>query len=364
MLTSVRGPVGEENKTARNWLTEHENELAGAARTLREHPIRVDAQQRGRENLLASLSPLLTSAVGMSELFAASAWNAWEAHDPERMLVYLEASRSIAIDLADGPLLHHKTSSVNARSVLYGLLLHLLDRSSRDHPPDDRLLRWILIDPPLVEYRHAFTDERQRRVQVCEDVTIGKPGDTTGLLDVDGLRKLLGPMYQQALPSMVVHSDQLIELIDFHVTQVETWDGLTFADLTRERGRLRERLHQSPAWELVKPLFPDYGEAFAYRGRVCSLREATRIAACMLLFLKEHDRWPTSIQESLAADSDAPRRGGHDPYIGVPFGMNTGDDGRPVIYSVGEDGVDDGGRSGEWNEPGRDMVFFPTRDTH
>jgi hypothetical protein len=47
-----------------------------------------------------------------------------------------------------------------------------------------------------------------------------------------------------------------------------------------------------------------------------------------------------------------------DPYIGCPFKYRLFD-GKPILYSVNEDGQDDGGHTdGEWGESGTDVVFF------
>jgi hypothetical protein len=67
-------------------------------------------------------------------------------------------------------------------------------------------------------------------------------------------------------------------------------------------------------------------------------------AAVMLAaerFRREHNRWPASVQALV--DDGYVRRAPTDPYDGAPLRLKSVEDGL-VIYSVGPDGVDDGGK--------------------
>ena len=109
---------------------------------------------------------------------------------------------------------------------------------------------------------------------------------------------------------------------------------------------------------IVSRLLPDVtGAALIYRkGR--AHRNASRIILNLHAYRAEHGTWPKTLLDALRAESPAVRS---DPFSGADFGYRLRD-GEPVVYSVGINGRDDGGRrsaSGPAWAPTRDRVFWP-----
>ncbi len=99
------------------------------------------------------------------------------------------------------------------------------------------------------------------------------------------------------------------------------------------------------------------GAALTYRkGR--AHRNASRIILNLHAYHAEHGTWPKTLLDALRTEPPAVRI---DPFSGADFGYRLRD-GEPVVYSVGINGRDDGGRppaSGPaWASTG-DRVFWP-----
>ena len=115
----------------------------------------------------------------------------------------------------------------------------------------------------------------------------------------------------------------------------------------------------SPVTQLLLPALSRY---FQLSARLETSRRATQLAYATHLFQTRNGRFPESLEE-LPVDSGNDIR--IDPFSGEFFGYQLTDDG-PRIYSLSENGVDDGGvHSPRWgdkitNDSGSDdHVFWP-----
>ncbi|MFQ5414873.1 MAG: hypothetical protein ACE5E6_10490 [Phycisphaerae bacterium] len=118
-------------------------------------------------------------------------------------------------------------------------------------------------------------------------------------------------------------------------------------------------VHATPLTEM---LLPSLSRVYQLEARCETSRRATQLAYAAHLFKARHRRWPRSVDE-VAAEYGPTM--GIDPFTGESFGYRVDDDG-PVIYSLSENGVDDGGvHSPRWadditNDVGSDdHVFWP-----
>lgn len=73
----------------------------------------------------------------------------------------------------------------------------------------------------------------------------------------------------------------------------------------------------------------------------------------------EHGEWPKTLREAMKSEASVYRK---DPFTGKDLIYRVGADRRPILYSVGENGVDDGGtrpaNGKRWADDG-DAVFWP-----
>jgi len=118
-------------------------------------------------------------------------------------------------------------------------------------------------------------------------------------------------------------------------------------------------VHTSPLTETILPGLSRYYELST---RSIAARRATQVAFATEIFNAEHGRYPESLDELPAAGDSIMTI---DPFTGNAFGYKLTDEG-PRIYSLSENGIDDGGsHSPRWadhggNEEGSDdHVFWP-----
>ncbi len=107
-------------------------------------------------------------------------------------------------------------------------------------------------------------------------------------------------------------------------------------------------------------LLPSLGRAVELHYRAAATRSGTRLLLCLHAFKQTNGRWPNDLKEALSGESAAILK---DPFSGKDFVYKLVD-GQPLLYSVGHDGKDDGGKRAadgkQFNESEPcDAVFWP-----
>ncbi len=282
--------------------------------------------------------------------------------DHEKAVRSLEGARSLAVDLADGRLTHHKAVSLYGRSLLYDVVLTLLARQCADEPAITAYADWVLCDPPLPQYRYAMIAARQKAVQSVEHASLGTtPGDS-GHLDLDLLDESAGGVYahkgaltrENRSLARATTSDDVLSLLDAYTLEAESWDSLTHKELRERQDRIASELRRDRVYRFAEPLLGGVREGFELRGRIRAKRAAAILAARLCRYYAANGHWPDTLGRT---DVDGTHIVDTDPYTGLSFGYKL-IDGRPLLYSVNEDGVDNGGKNGDWGQPGTDVVFF------
>jgi hypothetical protein len=112
-------------------------------------------------------------------------------------------------------------------------------------------------------------------------------------------------------------------------------NALEAQQVEREIGEL------SVAYTPIKLLFPAISLARQATVRVQVSADSVQTALAVIRYHRQHDRWPTSLDELVGTFLE---RVPTDPFDGQPLRYRLQDDGF-VIYSVGVNGVDDGGQA-------------------
>lgn len=114
-------------------------------------------------------------------------------------------------------------------------------------------------------------------------------------------------------------------------------------------------------YDFTRCLCSDWRRVYGLALQTESYRCGTMIALALYAHHAKHGKWPDRLRDT---DKDVGlkdyRRYGKDPYTGKLFKYKLVD-GNPVLYSIGADGKDDGGRhDANWGEKdGGDFVFIP-----
>ena len=153
----------------------------------------------------------------------------------------------------------------------------------------------------------------------------------------------------------------VLDTLDALIAEWELWDDLPF-DQLKDRGQmLRAHFVTTPwereqdiPWTIIRTRCSRYWPGYLARGRTKTTRTATILAAYLWRFRVATGRWPERLDDALPENA---RVDTADPYTGRPFKYSLSA-GRPRLYSIGEDGEDNGGVHGEWDQPRTDFVFF------
>lgn len=128
----------------------------------------------------------------------------------------------------------------------------------------------------------------------------------------------------------------------------------------------RESIEAVQAWvatsnDFTRRFVSALDEAYQSRACIVAERRATALLFALHVFHDTRGRWPRQLAE---LPKDIVTEFGNDPFTGGPFSYHL-KDGIPLLYTVGPDCKDDGGRhgsawKGSWRKPPQgDGVFWP-----
>lgn len=116
---------------------------------------------------------------------------------------------------------------------------------------------------------------------------------------------------------------------------------------------------------ITKIMLPSLSRVHTLRARTEASRRATQLSYAVHIHRARTGQWPKSLDD-LPSEFGGEMR--TDPFSGRPFGYRVGKDG-PTIYSVSENGIDDGGvHSPRWGDNAEDEaasddhVFWPPQE--
>ncbi|MCH7872608.1 MAG: hypothetical protein IID33_12995, partial [Planctomycetes bacterium] len=191
---------------------------------------------------------------------------------------------------------------------------------------------------------------RDRIESLIDETWFGESADGKGEEMVDRIA---------AMSSSDIHDT--IDVFNTHYRELEAQVRIGYPDVRQADvdAAGQRYLHSSPITEVFLPML---GRAYQLQAREVASRRATQLAYATHIFKDQHGRWPASLEELPAEVGETMRI---DPFSGQAFGYRVTEEG-PIIYSVSENGVDDGGvHSPRWNDKvdeetgSDDHVFWP-----
>ena len=347
------------------WLDSREEELTNVAETLETNRFVLDIKNRRRDGFAASDSAgsLTNVTLRLGTALSAQAMYRGRQHDIRGAIASLTAARRIGADMANTRVKPVGSQALYVRVSTYDAALTLLSESLDMEQKTKPLVEWALSDPPLARIRPGMTHDRHRAAQFYESMTIPSGDGATGVLDFEALAPYLAlddPRIKNTIPMLrrtaaTFSPQDALAVLDRYISEAEQWDDLPYPIVLERSRRILEEVRRKPVWQIVRLKVPYYLEYHRYRGQQRSKRYATIIAACAFRYRAEFGHWPVDLADAV----DSPRQQYlTDPHMDLPFGYRLTGDG-PVIYSVNEDGVDQGGMPGAWGEANTDVVFFP-----
>jgi hypothetical protein len=344
-------------------VKDHQEELAELAELGRTHRLVLNADWAAESDRIAPRDPgSVLAAQLLCDSLLAAALISYSEKNHEAALSFLDSVRFATQDIGDGPLLSHKRRSLNAREHIYDVTLRIIGELSAGSPALERYVEWGLRDPPLPELRPALISRREFLVQSFRDASEKRDKQARGSLSLERLNEITGGTYarlglfdREYRQIARTHSPfDFIECVDDWITEIESWESLTCAQLEQGDARLRNGLKKREEWRLIHPLISTYLVSFKRKGRVEALRRASILACYLQRYRAQEGHWPASLTDAIP---DGLEHLTADPYVGLPYVYSISDE-APLLYSFNEDGVDDQGNPGDWGVPGTDVVFF------
>ena len=365
IFDAIRLRNGSEYAAAATWIDSHAPELERVGTSLKGSRF-VFGVQEADSSLLARRerhNDLNYAGMQLGEAFAARALLAGRRGALAAAVESLVFARSIGMDLANAR--YHTITSygIQVHTLTHDSALALLSELARAGDPAEPLVDWVLSDPPLTRLRTGLTDQRHRIAQIFESMTIPAGDGNTGVLDFEAIGPYLplrSPRVEDKIPllrriAQTSSPQDALAALDRFVTEVEKWDDLPFPVIQDREKRLLHDLKSRPAWQIVRLEIPYLTRGFQYRAQWRSKRYAMILTACVVQYRASAGHWPPGLSDAVDAGH---QRYLTDPYMDLPFGYRIDAD-MPVIYAVNEDGIDDGGKPGQWGEVGTDVVLFP-----
>lgn len=324
LLSEDPPPTAEQRELARNYL-EKNREALELARRAAARP-RCNFEVDYSAGIAAEL-PHLAKLIRLSKLLAAEAALQEGARAPEAALV----ARRVADAVAEEPLL----VSQLVRGVCHGFATATWEEAL-EGAADAAAIAGMMGDLAPERFREGF--ERSLMGELAMATQVLEPGFDPKSVGLEGFRLPQDPLTQH---DFVHLADTLAEAIDLV--------GRPFYEV-RERLEVlqRTRIEGAPWYaEYSRLLLPAVLRAAQREAEFEAGAGAARIGAGLRLYALRHGSYPATLQAA------APYLPGplFDPCSGKPY-VYRREGGGFVLYSVGADGIDQGGVSEE-----EDVVF-------
>ena len=153
--------------------------------------------------------------------------------------------------------------------------------------------------------------------------------------------------------------DEIVKEIDDLHTSMRDVFVADYAE-SKERAAATEQRIASQSGTFAAEFAPSMTRFAVVLRKVIASRHGYRVVFCLHAYHAKHDKWPQTLADALPK-SEARRL--IDPFSNAPFGYRLVD-GSPLLYSVGENGEDDGGQvyrdngNPTWGNTG-DYIFYP-----
>ena len=295
--------------------------------TVRDHP-RVDFDRDW--DLGPDLTfPELPGLKVLGRAAAARAVRRAQKGDDDAALKSLDLARRIAVWIGEEPTLIAMLVRIAVEAMAIDAVERCLAASAGDRKRIARYAAWIQKSPPLPIFGDALRGEAWMAVSTVRNLDVFGAKDANGeSIPVDPRRLRRG-----GVPDGTMQPATMARLLQVWTEASRETDRFRLAP--QETGRIMNAV--GVRWEakrglsrtLVMILFPIVGQAGKAIVNVQAQRAVALGLAEALDAKARTGRWPAAVS-------------GKDPFTGGPLKVKVGKDFR--VYSVGRNGVDDGGR--------------------
>lgn len=323
--------------------------------------------------LLGYLLPSLRNVRFGAEVLTLSAVVHHDDGNSEMAIENLDAAMRISRYAGDGATLISTLVEIACRNVIHNAYRWMVIDAVEGGSLPPAYTAFLRQAPPLPDYKHAYISDVRAFRQILNETFVRTNDRTPARLDLARLRDLAdewtdewggeGNPYTEPSEAMnadadALDYDQAISIITELYDRLRVQQDVTFREIRAEGDRVEKRLQDDhPA---LNPLMPNLTRAIELRREAQMNRDATVIAVAIGVFRHSNGGWPESIHDALASFELEPY---YRNYYGHDFIYKIVD-AAPLLYVVGPNGVDEGGRGrrfedkGEPSDTGDDVLFL------
>ena len=353
VMEIIRRPVrhwsSDDRKKVTDWITSNERALEKCALAAKIKKSYFEAKSDTGRFLdviwpLASMRELVLCAEARVKL------RLFEK-DVEGAMSDLELILSTARHLESQPAVISFLVGVSARTRAYDLLKEVPTLDWADAPYNDLRKQLRKIDTEPGSMKTALVGERAFFYDLIQHCAVDADGD--GKIEALDLSKL-SPDMSRANINPPRGVNELVEIYEDWIKLLETATAATYPEAKRLQTDAREVSEKLGLSELM-------GTSLFRTDELARMslaqRNATRAVLLLHAYKAIQGKWPETLREAMNVESSRYRS---DPFSEGELIYRL-KDGQPLLYSIGPDGKDDGGRpreKGDFSNPG-DLIYWP-----
>jgi hypothetical protein len=205
-------------------------------------------------------------------------------------------------------------------------------------------------DPDMV--KHWILGERCFGMDAYRTYVLG-PNRAQGIAQMAGVLPAGGGAFLRVIPEAYFKMDMLayIDLMNGYLDALREPYPQSLIRAARVGQDMEHRIPRY--YVIVRMLFPALGRVFSEGQKHMARMESARVALAVLRYRAKHERLPETLDALVPAVLDALPP---DPFIAEPLRYKRDADGF-VIYAVGENGQDDGGKTQRVDGKASDIGF-------
>jgi tRNA A-37 threonylcarbamoyl transferase component Bud32 len=338
--------------TAFAWLRANQDRVASLVEGMQHYQFQSDPAARG--GLLAQqLLPSLGSVRLATNVVIASALLHHEESDPEAAAAELFAAARLSRYAGDCPFTISALVELACRDRIYSAFRWMVADAGRAGPVPAAYVRFLERDLPFPSYEHAYISEVRSLRQILSEA-YGKTSDRARarldltsfrrvVADIDpswGSNSFLNPTNSMKADAAALEYDQAVSIVTDLCNLLRLPEEAPTEEIEERHRQAEQSIASHPALAF---LMPNFRRALELRREDRMNRDATVIVVAIHAFRDASHRWPQSIDEALASFPVSPYSR---TYYGHDFVYRIVE-GAPLLYAVGPNGIDDGGR-GHW----------------
>lgn len=368
VISYARSAEGSRDPVAVAWIQANREGIERLIAATKEHRFNFGTSPGGgllAQNLLPSLQDVRFGV----EILTAGALIDHDEGDHDGVLEKLAAAMRMSRYVGDGGTLINLLVEISCRNAIHNAYRWMAYDAVLKGQLPSIYAKFLQQAPPLPDYKLAYVTEVRALRQMLNEAYVKRSSRTAARFDLARLQNLADLWgdeknpYADPSPAMIADAKTLeyevaIAIVTEMCDRLRTSANKSFREIKDEGDRVYKQIEENHP--VLMPLVPNFTYALVVRREAQMNWDATVIAAAILSWRSSIGKWPNSIDEALSSFDLKPFCR---DYYGSDFVYRIVDD-APLLYTVGPNGIDDGGQGSRFKSRndagviGDDVLFL------